>query len=96
MSSGLTPSGVGDQLKLQLPSWVNMMQLIGFSKDFFELVRDIGEAKSKEVGECSHARECLHAFKEEERIIKNEAQKLKIAMAQPDQSVCVITSPCKH
>ncbi len=42
-------SGVVDQLKLQLPSWVNMMQLTGFSKDFFELVRDIGEAKSKEV-----------------------------------------------
>lgn len=46
--SGIS-SGVADQLKLQLPSWLNMMQLIGFSKDFFELVRDIGEAKSKEV-----------------------------------------------
>lgn len=42
-------TGVVDQLKLQLPSWINMMQLTGFSKDFFELVRDIGEAKSKEV-----------------------------------------------
>lgn len=47
-------SAVGDQLKLQLPSWVNMMQLIGFSKDFFELVRDIGEAKSKEVFSSNH------------------------------------------
>jgi hypothetical protein len=56
MSSGL--SGVGDQLKLQLPSWVNMMQIIGFSKDFFELVRDIGEAKSKEVG-------CMQSYREE-------------------------------
>lgn len=66
-----------------------MMQIIGFSKDFFELVRDIGEAKSKEVGEMLMQNNKKLTFsQEEERIIKNEAQKLKVAMSQPDKSVC--------
>lgn len=48
-TNNMPSTGVVDQLKLQLPSWVNMMQLTGFSKDFFELIRDVGEARSKEV-----------------------------------------------
>eukprot|EP01104_Vermistella_antarctica_P013058 TRINITY_DN388_c0_g1_i1.p1 TRINITY_DN388_c0_g1~~TRINITY_DN388_c0_g1_i1.p1 ORF type:complete len:1292 (+),score=354.65 TRINITY_DN388_c0_g1_i1:172-4047(+) len=56
--------------KVQLNSLLGTMGPMGMSREFFELVRDIGEAKSKQ---------------EEERIVLREIDRLKLAIKKPKE-----------
>ncbi|KYQ88283.1 adaptin N-terminal domain-containing protein [Tieghemostelium lacteum] len=62
---------LNENSKLQIPSWIKVLQSKVLDLDFYELVKNISESKSRE---------------EETRIVQNEIMKLKKAFSQHDQS----------
>ncbi|KAL6045017.1 AP-4 complex subunit epsilon [Balamuthia mandrillaris] len=64
--------GWGDRLKVEISAWLGSAKARPpLSADFVELVRSIGEARSKQ---------------EEDRIIKQEAQVLRAVLSQPEST----------
>jgi hypothetical protein len=59
------------QLRQELSSWLTSLGAGHVSKDFFELIKNIGEARSKQ---------------EERQIIQKEAQTLKSQFSSPDNT----------
>eukprot|EP01132_Coremiostelium_polycephalum_P001121 gene1121-1426_t len=62
---------ITDNAKVQIPSWIKSIQNTILDLDFFELVRNIGQATSRE---------------QEARIIKSEITRLKTAFSQSEPS----------
>jgi len=72
MPSSGSSFGWGALLKLEVNSLLSVLGQGSTSKEFFELIRDIGESRSKQ---------------EEDKILEREVGRLKAALAKPDNSV---------
>eukprot|EP01102_Stenamoeba_stenopodia_P016901 TRINITY_DN5972_c0_g1_i1.p1 TRINITY_DN5972_c0_g1~~TRINITY_DN5972_c0_g1_i1.p1 ORF type:complete len:1192 (-),score=301.43 TRINITY_DN5972_c0_g1_i1:58-3633(-) len=71
MPSSASSFGWGALLKLEVNSLLSVLGQGSTSKDFFELIRDIGESRSKQ---------------EEDKILEREVTRLKSAIGKPDNS----------